>query len=104
MRGKGHFEHTGVNRKITKKKHFFKYLWPDSVVWIELAQDGVQLASSTVSRHLSFLNATAMKHSLFCTTQKFSESGHGVDYFVFSHSFYFDCPLTNNWRVIQFLT
>jgi hypothetical protein len=84
MRGKGHFEYTGVNRMI--KKQIFKYLWPDNVVWIELAQDGVQLASSTVSRHLSFLNPTAIKHSLFCTTQKFSESGHDVDYLsVFSY-------------------
>ena len=74
------------------------------MVWIDLAQDGVQLASSALLRHFSFFfNLTAMKQ-LLCTTQTFSESDHDIDYLVFSHTFYFDSPLTNNWIVTQFLT
>jgi hypothetical protein len=63
----------------------FKNIWRDHVVYIDLAQDRVQLASSAVLNQGSYLNLMTLIHHLRCTKQTFRENGHGV-FGVFSYT------------------
>ena len=69
-------------------------------MWIDPAQDRVQSASSAVLEALQFKSNG--NETLFALHYK-DVYRNGMDYLVFSHTFYIDSPLTNNWTVTKFL-